>query len=116
MNGLNDAFERLREVVPNLTTEQKMSKIETLHMAQTYIKALAGLIEREERKEMLGVVDLDDGHPHHHHHHHQQHIGVDGDGAAGAAEFHDIKMEPAAPPDLLSTCCPENSGNSSGQR
>ena len=38
MNGLNDAFERLREVVPNLTTEQKMSKIETLHMAQTYIK------------------------------------------------------------------------------
>ena len=38
MNGLNDAFERLREVVPNLTSEQKMSKIETLHMAQTYIK------------------------------------------------------------------------------
>ena len=50
MNGLNDAFERLREVVPNLTTEQKMSKIETLHMAQTYIKALAGMIEREEMK------------------------------------------------------------------
>lgn len=51
MNGLNDAFERLREVVPNLTTEQKMSKIETLHMAQTYIKALAGLIDREEKRE-----------------------------------------------------------------
>merc|ERR1711953_22304 len=41
MNGLNDAFERLRQVVPNLNTEQKMSKIETLLMAQTYIKALA---------------------------------------------------------------------------
>ena len=47
MNGLNDAFERLREVVPNLTAEQKMSKIETLRMAQAYIKSLAGLIETE---------------------------------------------------------------------
>merc|ERR1712020_800312 len=50
MNGLNDAFERLREVVPNLNTEQKMSKIETLLMAQTYIKALAKLIESEDNK------------------------------------------------------------------
>ena len=50
MNGLNDAFERLREVVPNLNSEQKMSKIETLMMAQTYIKALAKLIETEDSK------------------------------------------------------------------
>ena len=50
MNGLNDAFERLREVVPNLNSEQKMSKIETLLMAQTYIKALAKLIETEDKK------------------------------------------------------------------
>ena len=50
MNGLNDAFERLREVVPNLNSEQKMSKIETLLMAQTYIKALAKLIETEDSK------------------------------------------------------------------
>jgi len=50
MNGLNDAFERLREVVPNLNTEQKMSKIETLLMAQTYIQALAKLIEAEDKK------------------------------------------------------------------
>ena len=50
MNGLNDAFERLREVVPNLNTEQKMSKIETLLMAQTYIQALAKLIEAEDAK------------------------------------------------------------------
>ena len=99
MNGLNDAFERLREVVPNLTTEQKMSKIETLHMAQTYIKALASLIEREERKEMLGVqggesID-DDSHRHHYHQ-----LGGGGDsgeviGGGGAAEFQDIiKVEP----------------------
>ena len=48
MNGLNDAFERLRDVVPNMTTEQKMSKIETLRMAQAYIKTLANLVENEE--------------------------------------------------------------------
>ena len=50
MNGLNDAFERLREVVPNLNSEQKMSKIETLLVAQTYIQSLARLIEEDERK------------------------------------------------------------------
>jgi len=54
MNGLNDAFERLREVVPNLNSDQKMSKIETLLMAQTYIQALARLIEAEDSK--IGAV------------------------------------------------------------
>ena len=48
MNGLNDAFERLREVVPNANSEQKMSKIETLLVAQTYIKALAKLMDSVE--------------------------------------------------------------------
>ena len=47
MNGLNDAFERLRDVVPNMTTEQKLSKIETLRMAQAHIKALAGLLAED---------------------------------------------------------------------
>jgi len=51
MNGLNDAFERLREVVPNVNTEQKMSKIETLLVAQTYIKALAKLMDSENEAE-----------------------------------------------------------------
>jgi hypothetical protein len=37
MNGLNDAFDRLREVIP---------KFETLQMAQTYINALGELLER----------------------------------------------------------------------
>jgi hypothetical protein len=46
MNGLNDAFERLREVIPNLGSDHKLSKFETLQMAQTYIGALANLIER----------------------------------------------------------------------
>ena len=54
MNGLNDAFERLREVVPNVNTEQKMSKIETLLVAQTYIKALAKLMDSVAQEEEEG--------------------------------------------------------------
>lgn len=52
MNGLNDAFERLREVVPNLSSDQKLSKFETLQMAQTYIGALSTLLKREEEREL----------------------------------------------------------------
>ena len=44
MNGLNDAFERLRTHVPDIGAEKKLSKIETLQMAQSYITALAILI------------------------------------------------------------------------
>ena len=46
MNGLNDAFERLREVIPNLGSDHKLSKYETLQMAQTYIGALSNLADR----------------------------------------------------------------------
>ena len=46
MNSLNDAFERLREVVPQLGSDRKLSKFETLQMAQTYIGALAELLQR----------------------------------------------------------------------
>ena len=46
MNSLNDAFERLREVVPSLGSDRKLSKFETLQMAQTYIGALAELLQR----------------------------------------------------------------------
>lgn len=52
MNGLNDAFERLREVVPNLSSDQKLSKFETLQMAQTYINALSTLLKREEERDL----------------------------------------------------------------
>ena len=45
MNGLNDAFDRLREVIPAFTNDQKLSKYETLQMAQTYIVALAELLQ-----------------------------------------------------------------------
>jgi len=48
MNGLNDAFEKLREHIPDLGAEKKLSKIETLQMAQSYIKALSILLQEEQ--------------------------------------------------------------------
>lgn len=44
MNGLNEAFDRLRGVVPAADDERKLSKFETLQMAQTYIVALHELL------------------------------------------------------------------------
>jgi atonal protein 1/7 len=46
MNGLNEAFDKLREVVPSLGADHKLSKYETLSMAQTYIAALCDLLDR----------------------------------------------------------------------
>lgn len=46
MNSLNDAFDRLRDVVPSLGNDRKLSKYETLQMAQTYISALNELLTR----------------------------------------------------------------------
>ncbi|CAG9818802.1 unnamed protein product [Phaedon cochleariae] len=48
MNGLNDAFDKLREVIPSLDAEHKLSKYETLQMAQTYISALMELLDRKD--------------------------------------------------------------------
>lgn len=47
MNSLNDAFDRLRDVVPSLGNDRKFSKFETLQMAQTYIAALQELLKRD---------------------------------------------------------------------
>ncbi|KFB35276.1 hypothetical protein ZHAS_00001451 [Anopheles sinensis] len=46
MNSLNVAFDRLREIVPSLGPDHRLSKFETLQMAQTYISALSDLLER----------------------------------------------------------------------
>lgn len=44
MDNLNQAFDRLRSVLPQLCDDQKLSKYDTLQMAQTYITTLAELI------------------------------------------------------------------------
>ena len=47
MNGLNEAFERLREHIPGDTKhrDKKLSKMDTLQMANIYIRQLAALLE-----------------------------------------------------------------------
>ena len=45
MHGLNVAFDKLREVVPGISSDRKLSKYETLQMAQSYINALSDLLQ-----------------------------------------------------------------------
>ncbi|XP_057682971.1 transcription factor Atoh7-like [Corythoichthys intestinalis] len=44
MLGLNVAFDRLRSVIPQLESDKKLSKSETLQMAQIYIATLSELL------------------------------------------------------------------------
>ncbi|KAL7629948.1 UNVERIFIED_CONTAM: hypothetical protein RMT77_019933 [Armadillidium vulgare] len=44
MDNLNKAFDRLRAVLPQLTDDRKLSKYDTLQMAQTYITTLDELL------------------------------------------------------------------------
>lgn len=44
MHSLNDAFQGLREVIPHVSLDRKLSKIETLTLAKNYIKALTNVI------------------------------------------------------------------------
>ncbi|CAB3384959.1 protein dimmed [Cloeon dipterum] len=44
MHSLNDAFEQLRQVIPHVKMERKLSKIETLTLAKNYIMALTNVI------------------------------------------------------------------------
>lgn len=45
MHSLNSAFDKLRQVVPSIGDDRKLSKFETLQMAQSYIEALSDLLE-----------------------------------------------------------------------
>ncbi|XP_061691351.1 protein atonal homolog 1b [Syngnathoides biaculeatus] len=44
MHGLNKAFDELRSVIPSLESEKKLSKYDTLQMAQIYITELSELL------------------------------------------------------------------------
>lgn len=46
MEHLNDAFDRLRQYLPKLDNNQKLSKHETLQMAQTYITELDQMLKK----------------------------------------------------------------------
>ncbi|XP_065157156.1 protein atonal-like [Atheta coriaria] len=45
MQNLNNAFDRLRNYLPQLGQDRQLSKYETLQMAQTYINALYDLLD-----------------------------------------------------------------------
>ncbi|KAJ8282718.1 hypothetical protein COCON_G00052370 [Conger conger] len=45
MHGLNRAFDKLRSVIPSQENEKKLSKYDTLQMAQIYITELSELLE-----------------------------------------------------------------------
>ncbi|EZA59161.1 hypothetical protein DMN91_008205 [Ooceraea biroi] len=44
MHSLNNAFQSLREVIPHVIKERRLSKIETLTLAKNYIVALTDVI------------------------------------------------------------------------
>lgn len=44
MHGLNKAFDKLRSVIPSLENEKKLSKYDTLQLAQIYIAELSELL------------------------------------------------------------------------
>lgn len=55
MLGLNVAFERLRSVIPRLQSDRRLSKSETLQMAQIYIGTLSEMLQ--DRAESLEEVE-----------------------------------------------------------
>ena len=56
MNGLNDAFERLREVVPNVNTEQVCHCFPNVHQI-----TFSPLAENEQDRDPVGGTDLHQG-------------------------------------------------------
>ncbi|XP_051513626.1 neurogenic differentiation factor 4-like [Myxocyprinus asiaticus] len=54
MHGLNRAFDKLRSVIPSLENEKKLSKYDTLQMAQIYITELSELLEGVVHSECRG--------------------------------------------------------------
>lgn len=66
MHSLNDAFQSLREVIPHVKMERKLSKIETLTLAKNYIMALTNTIcemrgEELPYKQLQSNMDNSDG-------------------------------------------------------
>lgn len=57
MHSLNDALESLREVLPDLPDETKLTKIETLRFAHNYIWALSETLKICDTKKINGGMD-----------------------------------------------------------
>ncbi|XP_073342353.1 protein atonal homolog 1b [Pagrus major] len=59
MHGLNKAFDELRSVIPSLENERKLSKYDTLQMAQIYITELSELLSGVVRPECRSPSSAD---------------------------------------------------------
>ncbi|KAL5279394.1 BHLHA15 family protein [Megaselia abdita] len=58
MHSLNDAFQSLREVIPHIKKERRLSKIETLTLAKNYITALTDVITKKKNDESSTTNNL----------------------------------------------------------
>ena len=58
MHGLNDALEELRSVLPTYPDESRLTKIETLRFAHSYIWALTQMLEKGKVAEATSVNGL----------------------------------------------------------
>jgi len=47
LNNINSAFERLKEVIPTFPFEKRLTKIETLKLAISYISMLEDMLASE---------------------------------------------------------------------
>ncbi|XP_014297909.1 neurogenic differentiation factor 1-like [Microplitis demolitor] len=64
MHSLNNAFQSLREVIPHVSKERRLSKIETLTLAKNYIVALTDVIcamRNDEQSTNIQTTPITDG-------------------------------------------------------
>ncbi|XP_042293486.1 class A basic helix-loop-helix protein 15 [Sceloporus undulatus] len=77
MHKLNNAFQALREVIPHVRAENKLSKIETLTLAKNYIKSLTSTILRMSNGHLPAVAGPGSGSRSKLYEHYQQQCGED---------------------------------------
>ncbi|NWR73447.1 BHA15 protein, partial [Centropus unirufus] len=78
MHKLNNAFQALREVIPHVRAENKLSKLETLTLAKNYIKSLTSIILNMSNGQFPTAEGMGAAWGSKLYQHHQQHCG-DGD-------------------------------------
>ena len=61
MSALNEAFDRLRSVVPLVSSGRRLSKYDTLQMAQSYIGALIDVLQRPQEGAVVERRVTDNG-------------------------------------------------------
>lgn len=58
MNGLNEAFNKLRDVVPSMGEDYKLSKYETLQLAQTYIQVCNKKFKKKLQENIQKILQI----------------------------------------------------------